>query len=248
VTLPLTWMAAAFRKNGLTVREVAGWRTRGRPYNFAPRGVIFHHTASNPAGGSAPALNTVTNGRSDLPGPLCNVLIGRDGTVYVIAAGYANHAGFGGPHRGIPENSGNAYTVGVEVENNGLGEKWPGRQLDACDVVFATLLMGLRRKSSWVWGHKEWAPGRKIDPGGIDMGRYRKRVRAEIRKLAHGNRPRPKPKPKPGGDRVYEVEAGDTLWSIAQQFHLSVDELKELNGLTSDVIGVGDELKVGRKR
>ncbi|MGH2788432.1 MAG: N-acetylmuramoyl-L-alanine amidase [Actinomycetota bacterium] len=244
MTLPLTWMAAAFRKNGLNVKEVSGWRTRGRPYNFAPRGVIFHHTASNPAGGSAPALNTVTHGRSDLPGPLCNALVGRDGTVYVIAAGYANHAGTGGPFNGVPQDSGNAYLAGVEVENNGLGEAWPKRQLDACDVVFATLLIGMRRKAVWVCGHKEWAPGRKPDPNGIDMNRYRGRVRAEIRRIASGGKPKPKPKPKPHDGRTYEVEAGDTLWSIAQEFRMSVAELKDRNNLTSDTIRVGDKLKV----
>jgi hypothetical protein len=37
----------------------------------------------------APTLNLCTNGRSDLPGPLCQIVFGRTGIVYVIAAGWS---------------------------------------------------------------------------------------------------------------------------------------------------------------
>lgn len=166
---PLTWMAEAFRENGLKVKEVQGWRTAGRPFTFAPIGVVFHHTASNPARGPAAALGTVTHGRAAtvttpaLPGPLCNVLVGRDSSVYLVAAGYANHAGSGGPFRTVPLDSGNRYLAGVEVENDGLGEVWTEELLDTCAVVFATFLIGFRRNESWLIGHKEWTT-RKPDP------------------------------------------------------------------------------------
>jgi LysM repeat protein len=152
---PLTWMAAAFRKNGLRVKQVKGWKTAGRPYSFAPKGVMFHHTASNSRSGAAPALGICVKGRMlpdgrFLPGPLCNVLIGRDGTVYLLAAGRANHAGYGGPWREIPKDSGNAYTIGVEVENDGTGEAWSGDLLETCEIVFATLLIGLKHTEAWL--------------------------------------------------------------------------------------------------
>jgi len=235
----LTWMEAALRKNGLRVREVKGWKTRGRPGTFAPRAAMFHHTASNRRGGNAAGLSTVVEGRPGINGPLCNVLVARDGTAYLVAAGRANHAGKGGPWRGIPRDSGNAYLVGVEVENDGVGEPWSSELLQACDVVFATLLLGLRRKSGWLCGHKEWAPGRKSDPARIDMDRYRRRVSAEMRTLAGAL-------PQPSRDGYHTVEPGDTLWSIGQRYRLSVDELKRLNGLETDLIRAGDVLKVRR--
>ena len=246
--LPLTWMADAFRKNGLRVKEVQGWKSRGRDGTFDPRGVIFHHTASSSQGGFSPALGVVTTGRSDLPGPLCNVLVARDGTVHLIAAGRSNHAGEGGPFRNIPQDSGNSFLAGVEVENDGVGEGWRTELLDTLGVVFATMLLGLHRRSNWLIGHKEWTT-RKIDPadgkGGLDMQVFRARVRGRMKAIARGElEPLPRPKEESGPSDTHVVKRGETLFSIALRHHISVAGLKKLNGLQSDLIRVGDRLVV----
>ena len=176
-----TWLADALRAQpGLKVVEHQGWQTRGRPYTFdGSYGVLFHHTASAKGGGAAPSLGSCLNGRSDLPGPLCHVMVGRDGTAHVVAAGYANHAGFGGPLWNVPKDSGNKYLMGVEVENDGVGEPWSDTLLAACDRVFAAILTHQGRAANRCAGHKEWAPGRKIDPDhGFDMKAYRDRLGA----------------------------------------------------------------------
>jgi hypothetical protein len=170
------------QKHGIKVKKVKGWRTRGREGTFAPRGVLFHHTASNQASGNAPALGICTHGRSDLAGPLCQFLVGRDGTVYFVARGRANHAGYGGPIKGIPQDSGNAYLYGVECENNGLGEPWREEQKRAIAILFALLLKRMNRGARMVLAHREYT-SRKIDPTGIDMDAFRKRVQKVKRKL-----------------------------------------------------------------
>lgn len=165
---------------GLRVVEKDGWRHRGRPYTFKPRAIVVHHTASGSQSGNFASEACVTHGRSDLPGPLCQFLLGRDGTVKIIAAGYANHAGTGGPRAGMPANTANSYSYGIEAENNGIGEPWTKEQLNAYYRLCAALLVYMGRpQARYVIGHKEWT-SRKIDPAGIDMKHFRDQVRKAL--------------------------------------------------------------------
>ncbi len=44
--------------------------------------------------------------------------------------------------------------------------------------------------------------------------------------------------------KTYIVEKGDTLYSISRKFNVSVDSLKEYNGLESNTISIGQELYI----
>ena len=50
-----------------------------------------------------------------------------------------------------------------------------------------------------------------------------------------------------GNDNYYVVDSGDTLWSIARKYNLSVNELKSLNNLSNNVLSVGQRLIVGKE-
>lgn len=56
--------------------------------------------------------------------------------------------------------------------------------------------------------------------------------------------PAPKPAAAPVKASAYTVVSGDYLGKIASQFGMSVEQLKSLNNLTSDMIYVGQQLKV----
>lgn len=176
----MTDVVTQLREWGLKVQLKPGYKDRGRPYSFKPRAVLCHHTASGSLSGNFASESIVTTGRSDLPGPLCQFLLGRDGTVKVIALGYANHAGYGGPRAGIPENQGNSYAYGIEAENNGVGERWSKEQLNAYYRLCAALLDYMDISDvNRVFGHKEWT-SRKIDPAGVNMDQFRGEVKKAL--------------------------------------------------------------------
>lgn len=46
---------------------------------------------------------------------------------------------------------------------------------------------------------------------------------------------------------IYVVASGDSLWAIARQYGVTVDQLKQTNNLVSDLLTVGMELKIPTK-
>nr|WP_225957984.1 N-acetylmuramoyl-L-alanine amidase [Amycolatopsis lexingtonensis] len=138
-------------------------------------GVVGHHTATaDSAPGDYPSLDIVTNGRADLAGPLCNLGLGRGGTVYVVAAGCAYHAG---ASRWLDFLDINDEFLGIEAESAGAGG-WTDAQRDAYPKLVAALLRYMSRGVERYAGHKDVClpAGRKIDPVGIDTGWLRERA------------------------------------------------------------------------
>lgn len=175
----LTDLATACRKSGLPVVEVAGWKTRGKGPFVSVSHVVPHHTATSASAyedANYPSLNLVVDGRDldgdgDIDGPLANLGLGRDGTVYVIAAGYANHAGVV-----RQANMGNAYTIGIEAEHDGISP-WPVELVLAYAKLCKALCDHYGVPYSRVLGHKEVCSpaGRKTDPN-FDMPTFRELI------------------------------------------------------------------------
>ena len=46
------------------------------------------------------------------------------------------------------------------------------------------------------------------------------------------------------GEVIYTVKSGDSLYSIARQYGLTVDEIKRYNNLTSNLLSIGQKLKI----
>jgi N-acetylmuramoyl-L-alanine amidase len=174
------------REAGLPVREVSGWRTRGRPPSGNPRdpafpaatkfaGIGLHHTAGHND------LNVVIAGRPGIPGPLANLYVSRDGRVFVVAAGRANHFGPGArevydrtrrdqaprgdaARLGLSDSIvGNGVYVGIEVENFGTrSDPYPRVQIDHLERACAAICELQRWSANRCVQHREWTR-RKID-------------------------------------------------------------------------------------
>lgn len=193
---PLVWLVDVLRRAGLNVLETDGWRDRaaaGDPP--APIGVLQHHTATvttpeNPA----PTVGMCINGRPDLDGPLCNALIGLDGAIHLIAAGRANHAGEAEASGPIPAaGSGNGIYIGFEWDYQGVQQHPSREQYDAAVRATAAVLRHLRVPAEHARGHKETSVTGKIDPGHVDMNRFRQHVGDAM------NQPNPDPQSPPQG-------------------------------------------------
>lgn len=213
MTYSLFWLADALRRAGLTVVEHVGWQARGRGEFGPAEGVLCHHTAG-PLEGDLPSLNTVLFGRSDLPGPLAQLMLARSCAWHVIAAGRCNHAGAGNWH-GVT--MGNSNLIGIEAENTGLpNDPWPAAMLESYARGVAALLLRMGKMTADMCaGHKEYAlpAGRKSDPS-FDMPAFRTMVNGFMvgAPLAHAD-----PIPRP------TIHYGDTGEAVrTAQAHLGV--------------------------
>ena len=82
--------------------------------------------------------------------------------------------------------------------------------------------------------------GQKLKlPGKVDVG-----VQAEPAKTAAKATAKKAYAPYTGATKEYVVKGGDTLGAIAYSNGISIRQLKELNGLSKDVLRVGQKLKI----
>jgi len=155
---------------------------------------MIHHTVSS---GTENSVALCYNGHSELPGPLCHGVIDKEGTVWLVGWGRANHAGGGDGdvlNAVINENygerppptdkhqgsagavDGNARFYGFECINLGNGtDPWPEAQLDAIERASAALCRAHGWSAKSVIGHLEWSDW-KSDPKGFTMPFMRARI------------------------------------------------------------------------
>lgn len=259
----LSQLANVCRNAGLNVVEVEGWATRGyQGRDLADvLAVFWHHTAAGSFSQDAPSLNICTYGRSDLAGPLSHIVLGRSGTVYITAAGLANHAGAGSAP-GIPTDLANYYAIGIEMESSGVAPfDWTPEQLAVVPVLGAALerayLYDQPEDFRPQLGHKEYSSQGKIDPAGWpgDCDGLRASINAVLATGGTVNLP-PAVQPvqyestldtsRPGGYEECEVSPGDSMSKIAAQYHVGLAELLGVNPQVTDanVIGIGDVLNL----
>jgi hypothetical protein len=168
----LTHLPDMLADAGVRVATYKGWEKRARSsggYDDV-RAIALHHTASS----ASPANDMAYMWENASDGPIGAIYLDRTGLFTVGAAGATNTMGKGGPLSTsggtIPLDKGNLYMVAIESANNGVGETWPGAQIDAYIKGVHGLCESLGLAHSDVFSHAGYCqpscPGRKIDPRG----------------------------------------------------------------------------------
>ena len=162
-----------------------GWTTsyHGQWVGGKPKAIVLHHSAAaatastnpkapgNQHGANMNVINYIQN--HPLGCPAANFSLDRDGTVYVHAALQIYHAGEGSfrgkaPWNtlGIPDDSANHYTLGVEIIDKGLSKT---SITEAQKDSLVHLMRACRDASGWANiglirrpQHRNWT-NRKVD-------------------------------------------------------------------------------------
>ena len=265
---------------------VPGWETRtgyttrdGQPRGYDDiYGAVIHTTESEDAAFAkaaagdrayadpqAPTLDVVTDRWGTRGSHTYAILIARDGTVRLIAAGPGWQAGHGtwptkvaGPNPGVRDGEANFHTIGISMDAN--GSAWPVTEAQL--VTLVKILVQLRKE--WapdrfeVMMHGEWQPvgypgaeGR-TDPTGVPGGwdAIRRAVDAGAwpvkAKPATATATSAPPAPRPAVvTAAYIVQGGDTLGRIAKAHGTTWQDLVKLNALADpNMIAVGQRLRV----
>ena len=226
----------AVKSAGVKYKKVSGWASRGHGTMGRVESVIAHHTAG-PKRGNSPSLNVVAYGRPGLSGPLAQLFLARDGTVYLVAAGISYHAG-----RVSSNRYANSHAIGIEAEATGL-DSWPAHQIEEYAKLCKALCKEFGLSVSRVQGHKEVAVprGRKPDPN-FNMSSFRAKVGGAKGGVSSGGG-----STGGGSSRTYKTVSGST--PLVKLYHKGepVKRIQKAVGVKADSYYGPDTVKAVKK-
>ena len=122
-----------------------------------PNFVIIHHTAQDTL---EQTLRTFTMAKTQTS---AHYVIGKDGKLVQMVNDYlrANHAGVG---KWGNDTDLNSSSIGIELDNNGLGAPYTEAMMNSLIKLLGTLKKKYNIPTANFIGHADIAPGRKIDP------------------------------------------------------------------------------------
>lgn len=130
-----------------------------------PNFVILHHTAQE---STDQTLFTFTITRTAVS---AHYVVGKDGKVFHMVNDYlrAQHAGVGKWGNNTDLNS---SSIGIEIDNNGLGQAYTEPQIQSLLKLCATLKKKYNIPTANFIGHADIAPTRKPDPANFPWKRF----------------------------------------------------------------------------
>lgn len=214
------------------------YRTKAT-YAMNPQYITVHNTAN-----TAAARNEVAYMRNNNNMTSYHVAVDNKEVVQAIPFNRAAwHCGDG------LHGTGNRKSIGIEIcysMDGGYAGNKSARYKKAEDnaaLYIAHVLKqygwGVSRvKQHWNWSRKD-CPHKMRNTSTWDD--FIRKVQANLDKLNGKKAPA---KPKASKTSTYTVQKGDSLWAIAKAHNTSVSKLKFFNNLKSNIIQVGQKLKV----
>lgn len=159
----LIWLPDVLAAAGLPIQVAPDFATWARPYPMDLWGGVWHHTASGRTSTRQTNINVVHTGNSVAPGPIAHILSCREQPrLYLVSAGYCNHAGKGWWPRGA--DTGNKCGAAMEWVNDGVGEPAHPESVEVSARAWAAIFTHMGWPLDRLWTHHAYAPTRKIDP------------------------------------------------------------------------------------
>ncbi|TWM32253.1 N-acetylmuramoyl-L-alanine amidase XlyA [Bacillus licheniformis] len=143
---------------------------------------------------------------------------------------------------GSGSKSGNMTSIGIEIcENVDMADYGQAEENAIALTVYLLKQLGISVNN--VRPHQAWS------------GKYCPRVilkrdgsftpfHNRIKKAYAGGNVEKSPSKSPSNAKTYQVKKGDTLWGISKATGVSVANLKKYNGLKSDLLTIGQTLKL----
>lgn len=197
-----------------------------RNVTITPLGIILHHTGGSFAGAVSWCLNPTSQVSYH-----CIVDTNGDRTVLAQDNQRAWHAGrsvFNG------RSDCNSFMLGVAVSGNTNSRQLNTQEIDSVARWCIDKMRLHNFGIDMITTHAVVSPGRKTDVSQTAERQIKQRI---LELLAQ-------PTPQTPPQRTHTVVSGDTLSRIATRYNTTVQNIRNLNNLTSDLIRVGQILRV----
>lgn len=219
------------------------------PQSRRVRGIVLHDTAGSGTIGDVHYLATDPEHR----GVSVDYVVTRDGTCWQLNPDprkyYTFHAGRHTKFRDMINGGVNAGTIGIEISHKADPSKqtpeWPSNQIEAVADLCKQLCQDYHLTADDITTHARVITDRsRSDPRNFPFAQFWGRFNGDIDLIAPI---------APAADNIlqlpdlyWDIQAGDTLWGLAQKFKTTVEAIKALNGMntTSNMITVGQHLRV----
>lgn len=200
-------------------------------------GIILHDTAGSGTHNDTRYLANPGDGRK----VSVDFTVERDGSIYQLnpdlKSFWTYHAGRATQFKGLRNQAVTKACIGIEIvqkANMSLSPLYPSEQVNAVARLCAYLVKEFDLKREDVTTHaKVITDGSRSDPRKFPWDLFWTMFNSNVDSGL--------------GEEIYHlVEAGDTLWSLANKYSTRVETIKGLNGMNtaSNLIEIGQKLRV----